>query len=132
MRYLGVDYGSSFIGLAMGDTDSRMALPYDTIEEKEKDRQVALIQQVIIDEEIDEIVVGFPLSLEGAEEEQAEATERFMTELSGELDIPVHREDERFTSQLAQRQQQEQAGGKYDEHALAAAAILQTFLDRNA
>lgn len=130
MRYLGVDYGSSFIGLAMGDDESRLALPYDTIEEKDKGAQIALIQQVVSDEDVDEIVIGFPISLEGTEEVQAEATDRFLSDLSNELEIPIHREDERFTSQLAQRQQQEYAGGKYDEHALAAAAILQTFLDR--
>jgi putative holliday junction resolvase len=130
MKYLGVDYGSSFIGLAMGDSESRLALPYDTIEEKDKERQVALVQQVVVDEEIDEVVIGFPISLEGTEEEQAEATDRFMSDLTNELAVPIHREDERFSSQLAQRQMQEDSGGKYDEHALAAAAILQTFLDR--
>ena len=130
MKYLGIDFGSSYIGLAMGDSDARLALPYDTIAEKDKKQQVALIEQVIADEEIDEIVVGLPLSLEGEEEDQAEATERFIGDLSNEIDLPVHREDERFTSQLAQRLQAEDSGGKFDEHALAAAAILQTFLDK--
>lgn len=130
MKYLGVDYGTSFIGLAMGDDESRLALPYDTIEERDQKQQVALIEQIVGDESVEEIVVGLPISLEGEEEEQAAATDLFISELSNRLGIPVHREDERFSSQLAQRQMQEETGGKFDEHALAAAAILQTFLDR--
>lgn len=131
MRYLGVDYGSSYIGLAIGDDESNLAMAFDTVREKDLDRQLAVIEQIVLDEDINEVVVGFPLNLEGEESHQAAETVSFITELSGKLGIPVEREDERLSSRFAQVLIEEAEGsGNQDEHALAAASILQTYLDR--
>lgn len=130
MRYLGIDYGSSYLGLAVGDSDSFLSLPYDTIAEKDLEQQLLQIESIIADEQIDSVVVGFPLTLEGTESPQTEKTLSFINELSGKIGIPVEREDERLTSKLGATLQQEFPGGKYDDHALAATSILQVFLDR--
>lgn len=132
MKYLGIDHGLSAIGLAMGDSDSNLALPYDTIKESSLDKQLAVIEQIILDEDVDAIIVGYPLTLEGAESQQSAETMSFITELSGKVSIPVEREDERLTSKFAQTLMNEAGGaGHHDDHALAATSILQTFLDRN-
>lgn len=131
MRYLGIDYGTSYIGIAIGDTDSNLALPFDTIRETKLEAQLAVIEQIVFDEDIQGVVVGYPLTLEGGESEQAALTISFITELSGKLSVPVEKEDERLTSQFAQALIKEAEGeGGHDEHALAAASILQTYLDR--
>jgi len=131
MRYLGIDYGSRYIGLAMGDDDSHMAMAFDTILEKDRKRQLAVIEQIVLDEGIGHVVVGYPLSLDGGESEQSAETLTFITELSGVLGIPVDREDERLTSQFAQTLIKEAEGASaQDEHAHAAASILQTYLDK--
>jgi putative holliday junction resolvase len=131
MRYLGIDYGSANIGLAMADSDSKMAMPFDTIRENEMKKVIAIIEQIIIDEDIDHIVVGYPLTLEGSESAQSAETISFITELSGTLSIPVDKEDERLTSKFAQTLIREAEGsGGHDDHALAASSILQTFIDR--
>lgn len=130
MKYLGIDYGLAYLGLAIGDDESRVAVPLDTIRETDLARQVATIEQIVADEEIESVVVGNPLTLDGEEQEQAERTLTFVNDLSRRIGIDVHREDERFSSDFAQRQKLEAPDGKYDEHALAAAFILQAFLDR--
>lgn len=130
MRYLGIDYGSTYIGLAMGDDESYLSLPFDTIVEKNFEKQLSAIEQIVIDEGVDHIILGYPLTLGGGESDQTAETLSFLTELSGKLSIPVEKEDERLTSQFAQALQRDYAGGSHDEHALAAASILQTYLDR--
>lgn len=132
MKYLGVDYGTSYIGLAIADDESKLALPFDTVREKKLEAQLSVIEQIVLDEDIDQVVVGYPLTLEGGESEQAALTISFITELSGKLSIPVEKEDERLSSQFAQALIQDAEGsGAHDEHALAAASILQTFIDRS-
>lgn len=130
MKYLGIDYGAAYLGLAVGDDESRLAVPMDTIHETDFKSQVATIEQIIADEEVEAVVVGYPLTTDGEEGKQAEATLVFISELSKRVDAEVHRQDERFSSEFAQRQKMEDPDGKYDEHALAAAFILQGFLDR--
>ena len=131
MRYLGVDYGASYIGIAVGDDETNLAMAFDTIQESDMKRQLAVIEQIVLDEDIDQVVVGYPISLDGGESEQSAETLSFITELSGKLAIPVEREDERMSSQFAQALMKEADGaGNQDEHALAAASILQTYLDR--
>jgi putative Holliday junction resolvase len=130
MKYLGIDYGLAYLGLSVGDDESRVAVPMDTIRETDLKRQAITIEQIVADEEIDAVVVGNPLTLDGEEQDQAERTLAFINELSGRISVDIHREDERFSSGFAQRQKMEDPDGKFDEHALAAAFILQSFLDR--
>lgn len=132
MKYLGIDHGLAHIGLALGDSETHMALPLDTIHEEDVLQQAAAVADIIGEEGIQEVVVGYPLSLEGEELEQAEATDAFIEALQERVSLPLHREDERFSSEFAKRQKQEDPDGKFDEHALAAAAILQTFLEKGA
>jgi putative Holliday junction resolvase len=133
MKYLGIDYGKAYIGLAVGDDESNLALPFDTIRETNVDRQLSVIEQIVLDEGIDMVIIGYPLTLEGGESEQTAETMSFLTELSGKISIPVDKEDERLTSQFAQALEKEAEGeGLHDEHALAAVGILQTYLDRQA
>lgn len=130
MKYLGIDHGLAHIGLAIGDTDSRLAVPLDTIHEEDVDQQAATVADIAQEEGIEALVIGFPLTLEGEELEQAEATDEFIEALSKRTSLAVHKEDERFSSEFAKRQKAEDPDGKFDVHALAATAILQGYLDR--
>ena len=130
MRFLGIDHGSSYLGLAVGDNESYLSLPFDTIAEKDTREQLAQVEQIILDENIDAIVVGLPLSMDGGSSAQTESTLSFINGLSGLVSIPVHREDERLSSKLGEQLKKDSPGGKFDDHALAAASILQVYLDR--
>jgi len=130
MRYLGIDYGAKYLGLAVGDDDSYLALPFDTIAETDMERQLDQISQLVLDEGIDTVVIGFPITLGGEKSEQSYQTMDFIEELTGRVSIPVMREDERLTSKLGLQLQREFPGGKYDDHALAAVSILQVYLEK--
>jgi putative Holliday junction resolvase len=130
MRYLGIDHGTSYIGLALGDDESYLALPFDTIAEKDEDQQLKQVEAIVLEEGIDVVVIGLPLTMSGGSSEQTGRTISFITELSGKLSIPVKQEDERLTSKMGTALKNEFPGGKYDDHALAATAILQTFLQK--
>ena len=66
-----------------------------------------------------------PLTLRGEHGAQARETEVFVETLRSRLDVPVETEDERFTTALAQ-----QSGGRAPEDAVAAAHLLQGWLER--
>jgi putative Holliday junction resolvase len=66
-----------------------------------------------------------PLTLRGEHGAQARETEVFVEALRSRLDVPVETEDERFTTALAQ-----QSGGRAPEDAVAAAHLLQGWLER--
>lgn len=130
MRILGVDYGSKRIGLALGDTESRIASPWGVIANDGFDRVLAAIRETLTRESASAIVVGVPRPLQSAQTENAQVKEvrQFITALQG-AGVSVFEVDEVLTSKLAARQMQERGEkGKRDD--LAAANILQTWLDR--
>lgn len=129
MKYLGIDFGTRRVGLAMGDTETRVAMPLEILlmDEKFWERLTKLVR----DEKVDEIVVGMPRSLRdaGVHGQTATLVADFIDELKMRVPLPVHEEDERFSTALANRLLK---GSKKDRDSVAAAAILQSYLDRNA
>ena len=71
------------------------------------------------------VVVGLPLTLRGEHGAQARETEEFVDALRQHIQVPVETYDERFTTSLAQ-----QTAGRAAEDALAAAHLLQGWLER--
>jgi len=123
MKILGIDYGEKRIGLALGDTESRVAAPWKTVENRDE------IIRAVSEEEAGAIVVGMPLTMKGEEGPQAKEVRRFVEELRKDVRIPIETVDERMTSKLADRFA-EAYGHQFDRDAVSAAAILQTYLDR--
>ncbi len=126
MQYLGIDYGDRWIGLAIGDDETKMASPLLTFENN-GDEALIEVETVVLSEGIDVIVVGVPHNPSGSDEQQ-ERTRRFIQNLRHSVLCPVKETNEQFTTQEAQRRMREMGGG--DEHALAAMLILQSYLDQ--
>ena len=124
MRLLGIDYGESKIGLAIGDDITKMALPFKILKESDMAKQVELIAQTIKVESIDLIVIGLPMSLQQNITEQTEHTQIFIKALK-DRGIEVELEDERLSSKAAQ------SLGIKEDDAVAAMQILQTYIDRH-
>lgn len=120
MRYLGIDYGMRFVGLALGDDETRSASPYTTSDQTDEDF-FAILKRVVEREDVDAIVVGMP------EREQGTLTQHFIDRLRNAVVLPVYSWTERFTSQEARRHIK--AGSTADEHSIAAMLILQSYLD---
>lgn len=121
-RYLGIDYGTQRIGLALGDSESKIAIPFKTVADLNE------VAAIIKDEEVDEIVVGLPLTMNSEAGHMKEAVDKFIAELIALVGLPVKEIDERLTSKAA-----DALLGKRDKanrDAVAAMVILQTYLDK--
>lgn len=127
---LGIDYGARRIGLALANTETRLAAPYDTLASGAD--LVSKILEIIADEAIDEVVVGLPRNLDGEDTPQTVLVRRFAAELADRSKLPVHLQDEALTSEEAKRQLLEQSHGSSVSRQLidqvAASIILQDYL----
>jgi len=124
MRYLGIDYGSKQIGIAVSDGTGSFAFPRDTI--KNDAGALGIIVRIISLEELEEAVVGDTRSLDGGANQITPEADAFVEKLKHAAAIPVHRSREAWSSQEAARYAP--PGQKHDDSA-AAAIILQRFLD---
>ncbi len=134
MRYLAIDYGMKRTGLAVCDAGETIASPLAVVQGR-KDL-IQRIQRVVASEGVEAIVLGLPLNMDGTEGPQARLVQAFGKELGRQLGIPVHFQDERLSSFEAEQRLQEmdlsRAKKKERLDALAAADILQNFLDQRA
>ena len=124
MRFLGIDYGTKRVGLALSDEDGQLAFPKSVLSNT---KDLAMdIKKICVEESISGIVVGESRDLDGTPNPLMEDIEIFMEQLKKEIDVPLYLEPEFFTSHQAQKIQ-----GKNDMlDASAAAIILQSFLDK--
>ena len=125
MRVLALDFGAARTGVAVSDATGTLARPVCVVERASSDAGLDRVVALVAEHGAEVVVVGLPLTLRGERGEQARVTEAFVDTLRARLDVPVEMEDERFTTALAQ-----QTGGRAPEDALAAAHLLQGWLER--
>lgn len=126
-EYLGVDVGSARVGVARGSGHARLAEPLQSIpSEKALDMIAALAGQ----KQAGGIVFGLPRGLDGQETGQTRAVRQWAEQAKKITGLPCYWQDEALTSQAADKFQKSKSKNQItDEHALAAAIILQDFLD---
>lgn len=124
MRVLGLDYGAARIGCAVSDRSGTLATPLPAIPSGDP----ADVADVAEEAGAERIVIGLPVSLDGAEGPQAGETRRFGDRLASVTEIPVEYYDERFTTRMASRTRKE-TGASSDEDSIAAAHMLETWLE---
>lgn len=129
MRVLGIDYGTKNIGIAVGDTDSKLALPLMVIARSRE--TVQDIRRVMSEEGALRIVIGAPTTFAGVEQSIAQEVAAFVAKLRKQ-GVDVVTEDERLTTRAVERSMNEmgKAAKGVDKDAAAAAMILQTYFDR--
>ena len=125
MKVLALDYGAARTGVAVSDVTGTLARPIGIVERAATDPGLDRVVSLVTEHGAELVVVGMPLTLRGEHGEQARETEAFVDALRARLEVPVETEDERFTTALAQ-----QTGGRAPEDALAAAHLLQGWLER--
>ena len=125
MRALALDYGAARTGVAVSDATRTLARPVGIVERAASGAGLDRVVALVAEHEAELVVVGLPLTLRGERGAQARETEAFVEALRTRLHVPVETEDERFTTVLAQR-----TGGRAPEDALAAAHLLQGWLER--
>ena len=130
---MGLDVGDKRIGVALSDEGAVIASPRETLERRGNRKDIAHLLDIAGREEVAEIVVGLPLSLDGSEGPQAQKVGRFVEALKAETNIPITMWDERLTTVGAERALLEsdmsRAKRKKTIDKVAAALILQGYLD---
>ena len=135
-RYLGMDYGLKRIGLAAGDSESKLASPVGQFDNHgSADANAAELRKYIEEYEADGLVIGLPMMEDGREAEQARLTRAFGESMQKRLAVPIEFFDERYTTHVAdgwldQRESLTNKKRRARRDALAAAAMLQSFLDQ--
>ncbi len=99
MKLLAIDYGTKRIGLAIGDTEGNVSVPFGVIENKGDVFVLDEIKKVCAEEDVDKIIIGVPYH--DKLEEVKEMIEKFIAYLRKNIDIEIDAADERFTSKIA-------------------------------
>ncbi len=129
MKVLGIDYGMAKVGLALGDTELRVAVGKGVLHGISQNNVIAKIKVIVNLEEIARVVVGLPMNLSSQPTKTTVEVERFIEKLRNHITIPVQTVDERYTSQMADRALQAAPHQKHKQDQVAAQFILQTYLD---
>lgn len=129
-RYLGVDYGTKRVGLAISDGLGLTARPMEVVQRADA---VDRIAQIVKGETVEVIVVGLPTGLSGIEGESARLARELGAELEASTGAQVDFVDERFTSKMAESALLESGMRRRDRKEnidkVAAALFLQDYLD---
>lgn len=130
---LAFDFGLKRIGVAVGDRETRIAHPLETIAAEDNDRRFSRIAALIAEWRPTALAVGLPMSMDGAEHDLTRRARRFAQQLNGRFRLPVSLVDERLSSFAADLSLRE-AGVKGSARkglndAMAARHILQDLLD---
>ncbi len=132
-RILGIDYGTKRIGLAVSDPMATIAQGLPTIANGSLPKVMTQLGNIITTHEINKIVVGFPITMKAEVGKAAQFTDKFITALKNQFELPIMIWDERLTSVLARRTMKalgkspSKNKSKVDE--IAAILILQSYLD---
>ncbi len=132
MRYLAIDYGAKRTGLALCDAGETIATPLTTIHGQKQ--LIDKIAELIEAENVEAVVLGLPLNMDGSESAQTKVVRKFAERLEGHLDVGVHMQDERLSSFGAEQKLAPAnfTKGKMRQRldAVAAAEILNAFLEQ--
>ena len=120
------------MGLAVSDALGITAQGLETLQRKNRRSDYARLERVIRENQVREIVLGYPLRMSGKEGTQSQKVSEFAEELRRKFDLPVHLWDERLTSAEANRLLRE-ADLSIKKRAqavdrMAATLILQSFM----
>ncbi len=128
---LGFDYGLRRVGMAANDAQSALALALGTHVEGRDGSLFGHVANLIQERKITCLVVGLPLTADGREGDMAHQARRFAGMLEEHFEVAVVLWDERFSSAEADRWLKGRTRTtKGERDAIAAAIILQSYLDR--
>lgn len=137
MRILGIDFGSTRIGFAIGDSETSIAVPLDVDQITGNDDPVSAVLGRADVRAVDKLVVGMPVSMDGTIGPQGKIVQSFIVELSKRTKIPVVSWDERLSSVQADKllseiptnSRKRSKKNRSSNDSIAAMVILQSYLD---
>jgi len=134
MRIMALDLGEKRTGIAVSDSLGRVSHPLDVVPTHDVLDNAITFRRLLEDHEIELLLVGIPVSLDGSEHSQATRIRKQATRLETLYNLPVEFADERFSSKEAKRvlrqlgYSEKDMRGKTDK--IAASIVLQAWLDK--
>jgi putative Holliday junction resolvase len=130
---LGLDIGDKRIGLAISDPQGILASPLTIIDRRDERLDIEAITSIVNEHQVKQIIVGLPRSMNGSIGKQAEKVQAFTQRLRQHTEVPVDFRDERLSTvsakRLLQATNKRKSKNKVRDDAIAAALILQGYLD---
>ena len=140
-RFLGIDYGTKRIGIAISDEEGKLAFPKEIV--LNDNNTFKKIEKIIKEEKIKEIVIGESVDFSGKLNALSARIDVFILELDEKFTLPIHKQKEFLTSVFARNSKdtkkdfnQSQTHSRVKQiksgriDASAAALILQRYLDK--
>ena len=135
-KVLGVDYGERRTGVAISDDTRTIAFPRETLDCPRPEQAAAAVARLADSERAAEIVVGYPLNMNGTLGARTARTDDFMAELAKRTAVPLKKWDERLSTKIAEAVLIEAGTSRGKRRGvvdkLAAQVILQGYLDATA
>ncbi len=132
-RLMGLDLGSTTIGIATADYTRQIATPRFTIERGKFQADAKALLEFAAKEDIGLLVLGLPLNMDGTEGPRCQSTRAFARNLAKLTELPIIYWDERLSTAAVERTMLEadlsRAKREKNVDKLAAAFILQGLLD---
>ena len=97
-RKMGIDYGDVRVGIAFSDLLGTIASPHSVYKRKSLNADLEYLSKLIAEQEVDIVVFGLPLNMDGTEGLRAEKTRDFAGLLEAKAKIEIVFVDERLTS----------------------------------
>ena len=127
-RILALDVGERRIGVAMADSQVKIAVPFGWLEND--DNIIQNITELLLQHDIDVVVVGYPRNQSGEATKQTAFVEEFVGRLAEiDVDAEIVYQDESLTSVQAEQRLGQNIKDKGDIDAEAASIILQDYLE---
>ena len=136
MRILGIDYGEARVGIAITDELNITAQGLETIQRDHSDKIILKrLDEILETYEVDTIVVGLPLNMDGTMSERAKITEKFVHKLKCKYNkIKIEVMDERLTTVAAHKTMNFLDVNKHKKRnivdTISAVYILETYLNK--
>lgn len=138
LTFLGFDYGTQKIGVAVGQTITGTASPVAILKAKDGIPNWDEIEKLVKEWKPAAFIIGLPLNMDGSESPMSVRAQKFSQRLNGRFNLPCHTIDERLSSREARdigRSNAEQAGRRFKQHTqidgVAAQLILESWLTEN-
>ena len=133
-RLLGLDVGRKTIGLAVSDSDMKIATTVGTIRRSKFTKDVKNLDAIITERQVNGLVLGLPISMDGNEGPASQSVRQFAVNLDNILEIGITFWDERLSTSAVERLLIKEADLSRNRRSeiidkMAAAYILQGALD---
>ena len=136
MRKIGIDYGDARVGLAITDELGITAQGLETVHHNGNDKIVLKrLEEIFKQYDVDTIVIGIPINMDGTKSERVEVTEKFIHKLKCKFNkMQIERVDERLTTVAAHKTMNYLNINKNEKRnivdTLSAVYILETYMNK--